>query len=321
MKSTHKTQRFDYKKIEQDGNPRSHLEFFGIHRKSGRLHIDTKRFKKILLQDGVQKFLQDGMFKNRTTTYLIPAKVHRHDYKVNIVRDLLSNLQKDWNCEFKPLLTKIETPDEVYDKSRMNMVSMTSCSDDYDEIEVESRLEAIKRIPKYDSVILSLYCQFICKICAEVDRFTLILLKSLGYSQKDFGMRDFRAFTDGLKHQNHANLIEKLSGFNAFDMLHRINNFLKHNTLFSYNELKKKFPENVKSNINGKPYESGMFAGDWIVVKKGYIDRLFQKLNNFFEDYCHTFVGEDLEGSKWNYDDYFRDVFREIIVLSAYYGV
>ena len=321
MKSTHKTQRFDYKKIEQNGNLRSYLEYFGIHRKRGRLHIDTKQFKKILLRDGAQEFLHDGMFKNRTTAYLIPTKVHKYDYKVNIVRDLLSDLQQDWNSEFKPLLTKIETPKEVYDKSRMNMISMTSCSDDYDDIEVESSLEAFRRLPKYDSVIQSLYCMFFCKICAEVDRFTLILLKSLGYSQKDFGMRDLRAFTDGLKHQSHANLIENLSEFNAFDMLHKINNFLKHNTLYSYNELKRKFPGNVKDKIGGKPYENEMFAGDWIIVKKGYIDKLFRKLNEFFEDYCRTFVGEDLEESKWNYDDYFRDVFRKIKNLNSYYGL
>lgn len=177
MKSTHKVQRFNYKRIEQDGNSRNRLEYFGVHKRNGRLHIDTKRFKKKALEYNCQLILKEGMFKNRTTTYLIPAKVHKYDYKVNIIRDLLSDLNTDWYNEFKPVLRKIKTPEEVSENYRLDMISTTACSDDFDEIEMESRLKAIKRISKHESVIQSLYCQFICKICAEIDRFTLILVK------------------------------------------------------------------------------------------------------------------------------------------------
>lgn len=55
-----------------------------------------------------------------------------------------------------------------------------------------------------------------------------------------------------------------------------------------------------------------MFAGDWIIIKDGYIDKLFKKLIEFFEDYCNKFLGEDLEESKWNYDDYFKDVYKKV---------
>lgn len=312
MKSTHKVQRFNYKKIEQDGNSRNRLEYFGVHKRNDRLHIDTKRFKKMLLRYDCKEFLKEGMFKNRATTYLIPKKVHRHDYKVNIIRDLLSNLQADWYNEFKPLLTKIKTPEEVSENSRLDMISTTACSEDYDEIDVESRIKGIKRIPKYESVIQSLYCQFICKICAEIDRFTLILITSLGYSDNCFDTGKLRKFTDDLMNKSGARLIEKLSEFSSFDMLHKINNFLKHNTLSTYNTLKKKYSENVRYNINGKPYENGMFAGDWIIVKDEYIDKLFIELNKFFEDYCKTIIGEDLEESKWNYDNYFSEAVKQI---------
>ena len=314
MKSTHKVQRFNYKKIEQDGNSRNRLEYFGVHKRNGRLHIDTKRFKKMLLRYDGKEFLKEGMFKNRTTTYLIPKKVHRCDYKVNIIRDLLSNLQADWNNEFNPLLTKIKTPEEVSENSRLNMISATACFDDYDEIDIESRMKGIKRIPKYESVIQSLYCQFICKICAEIDRSTLILITSLRYLDNRFDLGKLTKFTDDLMHKSGAHLIEKLSEFSSFDMLHKINNFLKHNTLSTYNALKKKYPKNVRNNINGKPYENGMFAGDWIIVKDGYIDKLFIELIKFFEDYCKTIVGEDLEESKWNYDEYFSEAVKEVKV-------
>ena len=324
MKSTHKTQRFDYSKIEQTDNPRERWEYYGFHPKSGRLHIDTKRFRKIMNQDGTTEFLHDGMFKSRTTAYLIPARIHRSDYKVNIMRDLLASLQRDWNKEYKPLLSKIKSPKDVYESSRLASISMTGCADDIDEIETEAFLEAVRRERQYNLILQSLYCQFISKICTEVDRFTLLFIKELGYSQKDFGMRDFRAFTDGLKGQKRADLINNLKGYNAYNLLHKINNFLKHNTIDAYNGLRKEYPMNVRSPENKtskRPYENGMFAGDWIIVKEGYIDKLFKKLIEFFEDYCSIFLNEDLEESRWNYDDYFKDVFKQVKNLNSYYGL
>lgn len=324
MKATHKTQRFDYNKIEQKDDPREYWEYYGFHPKHGRIHVDTKRFKKIMTQDGTTEFFYDGMFKNRTTTYLIPAKIHRYDYKVNIMRDLLSSLQNDWDEEYKPLLSKVQSPNDVYENTRLNSIAMTSCADDLDDIEVESRMAAFRRERQYQIILQSLYCQFISKICTEIDRFTLIFIKELGYSQKDFGMRDFRAFTDGLKGEKRADLLSTLKGYNAYNLLHKINNFLKHNTIDAYNGLKKEYPRNVCSVENKtakKPYENGMFAGDWIIVKEGYIDNLFKKLKEFFEDYCNKFLNEDLEESKWNYDDYFKDVVKEVKDLREYFGL
>ena len=65
------------------------------------------------------------------------------------------------------------------------------------------------------------------------------------------------------------------------NLLHKINNFLKHNTIDAYNGLKKEYPKNVCSVENKtakSQYENGMFAGDWIIIKDGYIDKLFKKL-------------------------------------------
>lgn len=324
MKSTHKTQRFDYTKIEQKDNPREYWEYYGFHSKHGRIHVDTKRFKKIMNQDGTTEFLYDGMFINRTTTYLIPAKIHRYDYKVNIMRDLLSSLQNDWNEEYKPLLSKIVSPNDVYESSRLNSIAMTSCADDLDDIEIESRMAAFRREKQYRIILQSLYCQFISKICTEIDRFTLIFIKELGYSQKNFDMRKFRAFTDELKGQKKANLINNLKGYNDYNLLHKINNFLKHNTIDAYNRLKKEYPRNVCSvedKTANKPYENGMFSGDWIIVKDDYIDNLFKKLKEFFEDYCNKFLNENLEESKWNYDDYFKNVYNKVKDLKAYFGL
>ena len=59
MKSTHKVERFDYSKIES----RDDMRYFGIHPKSGRIHIDTKRYRKILEEDGITEFLPEEIFE------------------------------------------------------------------------------------------------------------------------------------------------------------------------------------------------------------------------------------------------------------------
>ena len=79
MKSTHKAQRFDYTKIVT----REDYRYFGIHAVSGRLHIDTKRYIKIMTNDQADCFVPNGLKVNRNTVYFIPRFKHRYDYKYN----------------------------------------------------------------------------------------------------------------------------------------------------------------------------------------------------------------------------------------------
>ncbi len=55
-----------------------------------------------------------------------------------------------------------------------------------------------------------------------------------------------------------------------------------------------------------------MFAGDWIILKENYIETLFDKMTSFFEEYCSLYLGEDIEESKRNYDDFFKTACKQI---------
>ena len=236
----------------------------------------------------------------------------------------MGSLKEDWENEYKPLLDKVTTPKEVEDATRLGGISIMASSDDYDEIIVESKMAAIRRIGQYERVIQSLYCQFIQKIATEVDRYTLIFMIECGWKGNDFKMDNFLSFSDGLLKQKGEKAFEKLSKYNSYNLLHKINNFLKHNSIESYKKLQKYFPNNVASVENGhakKPYENGMFAGDWIIVKRDYIDQLLNKLVIFFEDYCRVFLHEDIERSKWDYDDYFYNAHRQMKYPSHYLGL
>lgn len=329
MKSTHKVVRFDYSKFESKEPTWEHdvleqYEFWGFHPKKGRLHIDTKRYKKACESVGITDFLPSGLFEQRNTVYYIPSKVSRYDYKINLFRDLIDGLRNDWNNEYKPLLSKIRNPKEVEDAYRTEALMYTGDSDDYDEIDIEAKIAGLKREPKYVQVIQSLYCQFIQKVATEIDRYTLIFMVECGWKGTDFDTKSFKSFSYGLLNGKEKTCFGDLKRFNAYTLLHKLNNFLKHNSIESYETLKKLYPKNVASVENGmasKPYENGMFAGDWIVVKPNYIDDLLGKLIEFFEDYCRAYLSEDPNRSRWDYDGYFYDAYRQMKYPREYLGV
>lgn len=172
MKSTHKVEKFDYSKFEKDpywgSDVLKDYHFWGVHPKDNRFHIDTKRYKKMCKWIRIEEFMPEGMFLNRNSVYFVPAKIHRNDYKVNIFRDLLSELKEDWFNEYKPIFDLIKTPKQVEDETRTSEWMFTSCSDDCDEIDANATMAAIRRDSKYQEVIRSLYCQFITKVAVEM---------------------------------------------------------------------------------------------------------------------------------------------------------
>ncbi len=323
MKSKHKVKRFNYDKIESKQDSILLYQYWGLHPKASRIHIDTKRYKKICEEVGITDFLPEGMFANRSTPYYIPTKVNRHDYMINIFKDLINELRRDWFEEYKPIFDKIKTPKEVAESIRFNSIIYTSNSDDWDEIDFESMMGGIRRSQQYTKIINSLYCEFITKICTEIDRITLIVMCELGYKGTDYNFNTFAKFSDGLQKDKNGIKLLHLSKYNSYNLLHKINNFLKHNTLHAYNELKKHYPANVRNIENGtakQEYQNGMYAGDWIILKENYIDKLFNKLLKFFQDYCKKFVKEDVDRADWDYDGYFLDAFHQMKYPLRYWG-
>ena len=319
MNLTRSTNIFDYTNI-----PREDIRYFGIHKIADRVSIDTARYKHILEEDGAIEFLPNGLLLASSSQYFTPAYKCRHDYKINLFCDLIDELKREWFEEYRPLFKHIKTPKQVYESNRLEQMMYTSCSDDLDEIECTAMLEAIYREPRYARAIHSLYCNFISKISTEIDRIILIVITDLGYKSSDFNFNAFAKFSDGLQKDKNGEKISKLKKYNAFNLLHKINNFLKHNTVTSYNDLKKWYPKNVASIENGTAkvnYENGMFAGDWIIIEKDYIDNLFDKLIIFFKDYCKKYLMENVDDADWNYDEYFINVYNKIVDLKNYWGI
>ncbi|MCL2521236.1 MAG: hypothetical protein FWE36_00075 [Erysipelotrichales bacterium] len=261
MKRTRKRIRFDYSNVKS----KSDFQYWGIHPKKGRLHIDTKRYKNICYKEGMIEHIPKGLFKNRATPYFIPMYKSRYDYKFNLFRDLITRLRDDWEYEYKPIFKNVMTPSQVYDNSRSHDMMYTSCSDDFDDIEFNAMMNSIRRERKYAEIMDSLYFQFIQKICVEVNRFILIVCKEVGYESKDFDVIGLYKFSDKLSKENSKLKIEKFKEYDSFNSLNKINNFLKHNSVAAYETLKKFYPKYVRQeNASGEKifYENGYYAGN-----------------------------------------------------------
>ncbi len=328
MKRNNKVIRYDYSRFDRDkfdGDYYFEYEFWGIHPKHGRIHIDTKRYKYIINHIfGKTEFTPDDLFKLRKTPYYTPTKIHRNDYLINVFADYLNELKNDWEQEYKILFSAIKTPSQVKEDYRSNAIMFTSNVDDLDEIEVDSLLEGIKRENKYNKIIKSLYCQMIVKICTEVNRILVNALKEVGYKRPDFSFSNFESFSDGKYGKKCGVAIQDLKEFDCYNKLNKICNFLKHNTKRAYDDLKKFYPSSVASIENKKtetPYENGYFAGDYIIFEKNYIDNLFTKLMKFFEDYCSIYLKENTKRAYWDYDDFFKDAYNKLKRPSQYLGI
>ncbi len=315
------TIKYDYSKYKDvknwDYNVLQEKDFFGVHEINGRIEIDIERYKIACDIVGIKDFMPKEIFKDSNIKYYTPTKEKRYDYIVNLYVDSLNEFINKWNNEYKPLFKSIITPKQVEDNYRFDSLMYTSCSDDYDDICVDAAMEGFKRIESYHHIINELNCIFISKVCTEVDRISLLAMAKLGYKGLDFTFDDFKEFSNKALKGKRVKF-DDLKKYNAYRMLHRINNFLKHNSEESYKKLKQNYPENVRTDSE---YKNGMFACDWVILKENYIDDVLNKLLIFFKDYCLNFYEEDYNNAKWDYDDYFINALKEMSDPYEYYGI
>lgn len=302
METKHSIARFDYSKCTSDD-----FSYFGLHRKKGRVSVDVKRFKKVCEENGRSDFWKEGMNKTRNTVYLVPLKIHKDDYLVNSLLDIVDKLKKDWDNEFLPAIRKIKKPSEVAEEKRLDSLQETCCSEDYDEIQVEADMEGFKRSAKYNEVITSLFFGYIHKIASEMMRGLVIALRKNGSNVDDFNNKRFLVII-GEINETGQKVLSGVSNYNTFNLLRLTDNFLKHNTKSAFYRLKKAFPKMVTDS----DYENGEYAQNYLYLSKYGINNLLTELTSFYKDFCKKVFKEDIESAVWNYDDYFYTKANEI---------
>ena len=316
---------FNYKNV-----PAGEYLYYGFHLKNGRYHIDTKRLKKLHIE---YCFPEELFATSRNTHYFFSKYKKVSDWGINVLLAQLRNLTEDWNDEYQYVISKIKTPKEVEENVRINEMMMTSCSDDYDQIQEDAFFAGIHRQAKYEEVIKSIHLQYLQKIFTEYFRALLLTIKDRGYENKeDFTFEKLCGYvqTKFNVENKRANPLFKLPHYRHFDILNKIDNFLKHNTVRSYmalannpfekDEELKAFQSNfVFTKDEAKiEYENGMYAGNWLKIGPEFVNETLDNLREFSKEFCKLMYEEDAAEASWNSDEYLIDVLRSEVIYPSW---
>lgn len=290
MKKSSKTIRKDYTKLENEYDNRGH---YGLFIKSGRVKLDTKRYKKFFK-------LPDNKIEHRKSVYYTPSRIRKYDYLSNIFSDKLLQLKRLWINEFSKAIDIIKTPKQVEDDVRT--VNLMDGVLDYDEANMSGMLANIRRQKPYKFVIKSIYAQFFQQMMAEINALSLRVMVSQGYKSEDFSKKAFDIFIQGKQKSNQIQFPD-FDNYYIFDRAYLVWNFLKHNSLRSYDELKRKYPEMIYDPNNN--YKNGDLALTVLKIDERYILDCLENLHKFFDEVCERGFDENTKDAKWDYDDYF----------------
>lgn len=290
MKKSSKTIRKDYTKLENEYDNRGH---YGLFIKSGRVKLDTKRYKKFFK-------LPDNKIEHRKSVYYTPSRIRKYDYLSNIFIDKLLQLKRLWINEFSKAIDIIKTPKQVEDDVRT--VNLMDGVLDYDEANMSGMLANIRRQKPYKFVIKSIYAQFFQQMMAEINALSLRVMVSQGYKSEDFSKKAFDIFIQGKQKSNQIQFPD-FDNYYIFDRAYLVWNFLKHNSLRSYDELKRKYPEMIYDPNNN--YKNGDLALTVLKIDERYILDCLENLHKFFDEVCERGFDENIKDAKWDYDDYF----------------
>ena len=290
MKKSSKTIRKDYTKLENEYDNRGH---YGLFIKSGRVKLDTKRYKKFFK-------LPDNKIEHRKSVYYTPSRIRKYDYLSNIFSDKLLQLKRLWINEFSKAIDIIKTPKQVEDDVRT--VNLMDGVLDYDEANMSGMLANIRRQKPYKFVIKSIYAQFFQQMMAEINALSLRVMVSQGYKSEDFSKKAFDIFIQGKQKSNQIQFPD-FDNYYIFDRAYLVWNFLKHNSLRSYDELKRKYPEMIYDPNNN--YKNGDLALTVLKIDERYILDCLENLHKFFDEVCERGFDENIKDAKWDYDDYF----------------
>lgn len=310
-------QHFDYFKTNSD-----EYRHYGFHLKNGRIHIDTKRLKEC----GLKSNFPELFSAPRNTHYFIPKHKSKFDYSINYLVAIINELREDWFNEYIPLIKQIKSPDDVYDKCRIEGLSTTTYSEDYDSIEVDSRLESFHRIKKYNELVKSIRIQYLIRSFTEYLRAIYLMLIFKDYKpRKDFQLKDLIEYVDSrFSKINERSQIELLPHYLHLNLANKLCNFLKHHSHSSYAKLanslspyknEQEFYASYVYPETYRKYETGMYAGDWVKIDKNFIPDLLDALLEFSKELCKLLYNENYEEAIWNSDDQLIKRLKETINL------
>ena len=309
---------YDYTKYELgDWDDMLNIDYWGVHKVNGRIEVDVDRYVKTMSNIGADEYLPDGI-KALQGLY-IPSKKKVQDYSANRLVGAIRNLQADWSQEYKPLLAKIRTPAQAENDHYINTIMFLGDSEFYDDAATNARYVGLQRSFEYSRIVRDVYCVFISKICAEVDRMILKAFADLRYENEYYSIRDFTTFCNAKKPKIS---VYSIKNYKTYSKLHNVNNFIKHNSVSAYKALKQYNPDCIDKKWDAEhPYENGMFAIDYLNLNEADIDRFLEEIEVFLKDFCKKILDEDFARCSWDSDEFFSRAVADVRDQKEYLGI
>ena len=240
----------------------------------------------------------------RNTTYFLPKRLHRHDYVINQFRDKLSELSSAWR-EYKAAFSNITSPADVSERVRVERIH--TGMDDNEDATVAGIISGTKRQATYNKLWISQCAQFIHQMATELDALMLRKCVYLGFAEKEVTRGKMHTYLNGTM-KGRAR-IETLKGYDTYAKFFTVWNMLKHNSEDLFEKMQKNYPEMLLTD----QYRNGEMSQYYLKIGDEYIEKMLVDLLPFYEALCSDFFDEDIEATKWNYDDYFTQKVRQAI--------
>lgn len=275
-----------------------------------KVKIDPKRMKSIVvctLTDAQTKIIN-----RRRTHYFYPKKSEYDDYCCNMFAGRIKNIKYYWEKHYKELIIyakkRIEKPKELLPGN--NMLLMQGIVE-YDEAVTMSERENMEKQAEYDvkcfEVVASLYASFIHQMASQIEAVTVLVLSKQNAMRDRFDRNTLYAAAVGRDKK-----VNELPSFQYYDKLYCLWNFIKHNSISTYEKLSSAYPELICEN---KEYKQGFPAFCIVKFSDELILELLSGCDSFFKEYCELVYEENYDEAQWNYGRYFLNMVKDQIEL------
>lgn len=283
--------------------------FYKITDNAIRVKIDPQRLISTI---GKLSDKQMKVINARQTHYFYPKKSEYYDHCCNMFADRISDIQNYWEEHYKELITyarkRIEKPKELTPGD--NGLLMQGIAE-YDEAVMMSNMENTQNQYEYRrkcfEVVASLYASFIHQMASQIEAVTVSVLSK----QNAIGDRFNRNMLYAAVGENGRKVTE-LPSFKHYNKLYCLWNFIKHNSISTYEKLRSAYPELI---CEGEEYEQGFPAFYTINFSDELIIELLSGCKAFFMEYCELVYNENYDEAQWNYARYFINMVEEQIEL------
>ncbi|MDR2602616.1 MAG: hypothetical protein LBC53_09245 [Spirochaetaceae bacterium] len=258
--------------------------------------IDPIRYGKICgLSPGMKKVMD-----KRVGPFFKPAKKHAFDYNINFMCYELAEIRKQWEKTNKPMINRVLSEicgknyipgdDDLYQSGVL----------DPTEAAINAGMKTLysHKMAEFErnTLYYSLYAQFFHQMASRIEALFVKVLTRNGYKKDTFNRNAIYVF----KGYNQKS-VRGFAGFGDYDKMYAIWNFIKHNSLSTFNALKELFPEVLRVN----EYAQGEIACFYVNFDDSLIERILTGVEQFAKEYCRLVFKEEENEAQWNSDEYF----------------